>query len=137
MNLDCNNNERSNDKEIKLRVNSFRVNVENRNLFFYNMCPINSLIHSFMHIHTSMQNLNQVAESNHEFFQLIVSLFEISFEEGNRRIANFIISKELYLSISENEVNCEAHIELIVDKIQMPISANLYCHNCHMNKDFS
>lgn len=119
---------------LRIRKNVFTVRVRGRAVKFINMCPINSLIHAFMHMHANGHNLGRL-DRNNEFYQLIISLFGGSFEEGNTRIAEFILERELYSSRTTKEVNCFEHIELIIERCQLPLSANLYCHICNANKD--
>lgn len=128
--------ENNNSIVINLRQNRFTCTINNCVLNFINMCPLNSIIHAFMHIHVHCKSLTEMPERNHEFYQLVSGLFNLSFEDGNRRIANFIKEKFLFSNETSHQVDCTEHVELIIEKIHVPLSASLYCHICNMDRDF-
>lgn len=90
-----------------------------------------------MHIHVYCHKLTDLPDRNHDFYQLVTSLFIISFEEGNRKIAQYILEKKLYSRNLNGQVSCFGHVELIMEKLHLPITANLFCHTCGMNRDYT
>lgn len=100
------------------------------------MCPINSVIHAYMHIHVHCQKLTDLPDRNNDFFMLVTSLFDIPFEEGNSKIGQFILEKKLYSSEKNGQVDCFSHIELVLDKLELPTS-NVLCYVCGWNQEFA
>lgn len=101
------------------------------------MCGLNSLIHAYMHIHVYCFKLTELPDRQNEFYELVTSLFHVSFEEGNKRIGQFIMNKKLFSSITACIVNCEDYIDLILQKLQLPNTASLHCCMCNEDKDYS
>lgn len=113
----------------ELRKNFFTTKIDNRTWQFKNLCPINSVIHSFMHFHAHLKNLDA---RDSEFYNLVLQLFKVSFDEGNELIGKFILKFKLYSEIKGNTVDGYEHVENIVDRIPIPSSASLRCYLCNM-----
>ena len=84
---------------LKLRRNAFTTKINNGVFKFFNLCPIDSLIHAFLHIHHHCKRLGEMNDNQNAFYQFILSLVNNSFEDGNRIIANFIEERGLFSDV--------------------------------------
>lgn len=119
-------------QNLKLRANRFIATIKGEEYEFVNMCGLNSLIHSLIHIHLHIQDLDQA----HSFYRMVIELLEVPYEHGNELIGTFVLDKKLYSGIKNKEVNCYDHFDNFLKKIEMPWSAQLHCSECEQNNEY-
>lgn len=85
-----------------------------------------------INIHVHVESLSDLSESN-EFIKLVLDLLDLPFEEGNERIAHFIMAKKLFsvFDKKEGEVSCLTVFDRIFSLIELPLSVQLECERCH------
>lgn len=89
-----------------------------------------------MHMHIHLRRLDELPHRENEFYRLVVRLFDAPFEEGNLRIANFILAKKLFTSHEGNVVDCHTHVARVLNLLELPTSAFLHCNACNINENF-